>query len=280
MGDMTSKRIIVNADDIGMCPAVDGAAMRLAEAGIISSVSVMALAAPDSEAMRTFHQYGVDIGLHLDFTSSLTAIRYGQQRTVASTIARAYSGRLHGPKARQMVIDQLYCFQDLVGRMPAFVDGHEHVHQLPVIRDALLDILTDHAGSTLPFVRSTQPQRWRGAKAAVIGLLGAGALAEKARRVGLKTNSDFFGVYNLAKKVRLEHLWQCWLQTMPSRGALVMCHPAMAASSHDEGFRLREYRFLSSALFEDMLYENDTTIVGWRSALQEPAPPSLPRHRS
>jgi predicted glycoside hydrolase/deacetylase ChbG (UPF0249 family) len=263
----TKRAIIINADDIGMHPAVDAAAMRLTEMGIVSSVSLMALAQPDADAINGFYRYGIDVGLHLDFTSEMAVRRYGTSGSIARTIMQTYSGRFSMDKARAVVGEQLQRFCELTGRLPAFIDGHEHVHQLPVVRDALMHAIGTMDSGYRPFIRDTRPRGWHGAKAACIGLLGARALQRQAHAAGCAGNTDFFGVYDLKKDVPLDRLWQAWLQAMPPSGALVMCHPSLSTVSGTDFFRMREYRFLSSALFEEMLYQYNTTVTGWKSAL-------------
>lgn len=262
------RTIIINADDVGMFPAVDAAVMRLAESGIVTSVSIMALGSPDPDAIRTFQRYGVNIGMHLDLTSTMAHARYGTSRSVRSTLVETYGRRFCPKDAHIIVRDQINRFRDLTGRVPAFIDGHEHVHQFPVIREAVISAITERAPGNRSFIRNTRPRQWRGIKAAVIGMLGARALEIQARRAGCDCNTDFFGVYNLGPTTDLERLWRRWFNTMPMQGSLVMCHPAMSANSTEDVFRSREFAFLSSTLFEEMLYQYNTTIAGWETVVR------------
>lgn len=262
------RTIIINADDVGMFPAVDAAVMRLAESGIVTSASIMVLGSPDPDAIRTFQRYGVNIGMHLDLTSTMAHARYGVSRSVSSTLVETYGRRFCPKEAHRIVRDQINRFGDLTGRAPAFIDGHEHVHQFPVIRDAVIAAITERAPGNRSFLRNTRPRHWRGIKAAVIGMLGARALETQARRAGCDCNTDFFGVYDLGPTANLEHLWHRWLNTMPMQGSLVMCHPAMSPDSPQDIFRIREFEFLSSTLFEEMLYQYNTTIAGWETVVR------------
>jgi len=261
------KTLILNADDVGMHPAVDSAVLRLAEAGVIRSASVMALGKPDPDAMRGLRNLGVELGLHLDVSSAMAAQRYGTSQRIGTIIAMAYSRRLDARQVRAIVDDQLQQFHDKTGGPPLFIDGHEHVHQLPVIREALIDAVRAHHPQQRPFIRSTLASRWRGTKAAIIGMLGARSLARQARKAGCLSNHDFCGVYDLRKPAALAPLWRGWLASMPPQGTLAMCHPAVAGGSVADSFRLREYQFLSSAAFADMLGQYNTSVVGWKAAL-------------
>jgi predicted glycoside hydrolase/deacetylase ChbG (UPF0249 family) len=263
------KRFILNADDVGMHPAVDEAVLHLAESGIVSSASVMALQQPDAGTLLALQRGGVDLGLHFDLTSAAAASRYGLPGTVGALLARAYTGRLDRQKLRGVIDEQLQRFSEVAGRMPVFIDGHEHVHQFPVVRDALMQVLSRWPVQERPFLRDTRPRRWRGAKAAVIGMLGAHGLAVRADKLHCTRNTDFLGVYPLQHEVNLHALWRGWLQAMPTQGALAMCHPASSVFAAGNAFRLREYLFLCSAAFAEMRNQYNINIVGWHAALRE-----------
>jgi predicted glycoside hydrolase/deacetylase ChbG (UPF0249 family) len=264
------RLIVINADDVGIHPTVDHAIAQLAEKGIVSSASVLSLYTPHAEALQGMMTNGIDLGLHLDFTSTLANARYGTSRTVASLIAETWSGRLNKTQAYAVVRDQLDRFGSIVGQAPRFIDGHEHVHQLPGIREALIDVLAERQLTAPLYIRNTKPKRWRGVKAATIGMLGAQQLQAQTKRAGYHCNADFFGVYDLGREVNLAMFWHRWLASAPDRGGLAMCHPGTSAEIGDtqsSPFRLREYNFLSSNRFSEMLARQRVTVAGWRAAI-------------
>jgi predicted glycoside hydrolase/deacetylase ChbG (UPF0249 family) len=258
------RRLIINADDIGMHPAIDCGVAALAGKGLVTSASIMALGRPDRDSLAALRSHGVCLGLHLDFTSAMAHARYGHRRGVAATIAAAWARRLAPHEARAVVRGQLHRFGELTGAMPAFIDGHEHVHQFPVIREALLEVLDGCRQREALFLRDTRPRHWRGAKAALIGALGAATLARKARRQGLRSNRDFLGVYDLSPAADLAALWRGWLASA-SPGSLAMCHPG-APHAALEPFRQKEFDFLASTQFADLLAEFQIETAGWDAA--------------
>jgi len=260
------RKLIINADDIGMHAAVDHAAMALVETGVVTSVSVMALGHPMGDAIRMFRGYGADIGLHLDLTSAMANIRHDTNETISSLILKAYRGQLNLQQTQDIVRSQIQQFSDKVGMLPAFIDGHEHVHQLPIVRDALMKVLGEMPHDFRPYVRCTRPQHWRGSKAALIGLLGAKSLRDSAASIGCLYNTDFLGVYDFSDK-RIAQLWHRWLQTVPDVGALLMCHPGLQGQNGDNDFRQREYRLLASVEFEDMLSHYGVLPSSWQETV-------------
>jgi predicted glycoside hydrolase/deacetylase ChbG (UPF0249 family) len=265
MSDMTTqKSIVINADDMGLHPDIDEAIIRLAEKRVVTSTSLMVLAYPDKEAINAVSKLGVDVGLHLDFTSEMANRRYQISRSIRSTIIDTYSRKMRIEESKNVVKDQLIQFIDITGSIPCFIDGHEHVHQMPVIRNALLDVLSDMNLKNLLFIRDTRTRQWRGMKAAVIASLGANTMARMTASSGYLGNRDFLGVYDLGKKIALQPLWEKWLRSITGHGALAMCHPAISTMQNRYPFRLREYEFLGSESFQNLLQENKVTTSNWR----------------
>ena len=129
-----------------------------------------------------------------------------------------------------------------MGEAPNFVDGHQHVHQLPLIRDALVDELAARYGDRKPWLRHTgAPRRARWAalpnadelKERVIEALGAGGLRRRARIAGFEQNGHLLGVYGFTGSAE-DYLarWRRWC-AQASSGDLLMCHPA--APGDDRG---------------------------------------------
>ena len=69
-------RLIVRADDMGSFQASNGASLRSATHGIVTSVEVMAVAPWFPEAARMLRENpGIDVGLHLVLTSEWDLVK-------------------------------------------------------------------------------------------------------------------------------------------------------------------------------------------------------------
>ncbi|MFD2272715.1 ChbG/HpnK family deacetylase [Undibacterium arcticum] len=135
-------------------------------------------------------------------------------------------------------------FEAGLGRVPDFIDGHQHVHQLPVVRELLLELVqTRYAGQRM-WIRNTLPAtpRWRG-KAQILKRLGGAHLARRLEQSGLATNRGFGGVYGFDTDDYASRFEQ-WL-TAAQPGMLLMCHPAIALQDNDAiaAQRVVEYHF-------------------------------------
>ncbi|WP_028101303.1 ChbG/HpnK family deacetylase [Pseudoduganella violaceinigra] len=255
------KRLIINADDIGMHPAVDDGVAELVDNGVVRAASVMVLGRPNRDTLTGIARRGASLGLHLDFTSALAHSAYQDTTSLPSLMMSAWGGMLNPTRVLAAVDGQIQRFGELTGRAPDFIDGHEHVHQFPVIRDTLAQVLAARQMQGT-HIRITAPRQWRGTKAALIGALGSAALAKRVLKLGCRINGDFAGVYDLTATADLPALWRQWLAGAPQMGGLMMCHPACQDLGR-EAFRVREFQFLMGAQFRDLCTEFGVQVVNW-----------------
>lgn len=237
------RRITVCADDFGLSQAACQSILQLGAAGALNATSCavdgpyLAEYLPALRALRP----ALAIGLHLNLTENA---QFAGARPLTGWLAATYlRWQLDTAALRSEIVRQLQRFETLFGTPPDFIDGHEHVHQFPVIRDLLLAELRQRAHTRL-WVRCTWPQRSRGAKAAVIGLLGARALRRQLQLQGLRYNSDFAGVYDLASESGYDTRLRGWLDGLAD-GGVVMCHPELPGPQTSPA-RAAEHRYLAS----------------------------------
>jgi chitin disaccharide deacetylase len=116
------RNLIVNADDLGLSPAVNAGIFRAHERGIVTSTSLMVrqAAAPEGVRLAASHP-GLAIGLHLDL---------GQWDYANGEWFAAYLRCDESDEAavRAECRAQLELFRALVGCEPTHLDSHQHVH--------------------------------------------------------------------------------------------------------------------------------------------------------
>lgn len=266
MSNFANKKVIINADDFGESVAVDAAIVNLAQRGIIQSTSAMTLSPHWPNSASQLKDLAIQVGLHLDFTSRFTPA-FNCHYRLPSLILASYSRLLNFKQIESAIDLQLNRFVEAFGRAPDFIDGHQHVHQLPVIRDALFSVIRKKAWGqqTGQWLRVCQPMHWRGLKAGIISGLGAQATKNLAKAANIRTNSDFAGVYNLQPDEALPALWQQWLADLSGDMPLIMCHVAIPHLAHESlpshpihtdpiyPARIAEYQWLSSRSFQNLL---------------------------
>jgi len=263
---MTKQSAIV-VDDFGEHETINTAALELARAGRVSAISCMTggPAWPrGAAALGELDRHQVDLGLHLDLTQYPLA---GPSWNLARLVGAAWLHLLEGRRLHDEVERQLDAFESAVGRRPDHVDGHQHVHQLPQVRDVLVEVLRRRY-HPLPWIRDTRRAPLTGApgtavliqaqaKAAAIEWLGAGPLRKLAASSGARQNRRLLGVHRLrADAASYRRLLGAWLRVAVT-GDLLVTHPAADrnAIGANAANRAAEHAVFSSAEFPDMLLE-------------------------
>lgn len=257
------RTLSVCADDFGLSPGVSAGIAQLVHRGRVTAVSCMSNSLHWACSAPLLHGCGagVGVGLHVNLTegvprSAELARLWPRLPGLPALMARAHLGYLPRAALRAEVRAQVEVFRDATGRDPVFVDGHHHVHQLPVVRGIVLDTLA-HLWPR-PAVRSTAavPVRGYAFKRWVVARTGARALAGEIARRGLARNPVLLGFYDF-RATDYGALVRSWLGAVPPEGALLFCHPGLPAPS-EEGVenaaaRLRELAYLGSDVFiEDL----------------------------
>lgn len=261
------RSIAVCVDDFGLHAGINAAAVQLARLGRVNAISCL-VGGPawsaGSSLLSQLDAQAIDIGLHLDLTEF--PLMTGSRRGLPWLIASAYCRRLAPQQLRNEICAQLDAFEDAMGRAPAFVDGHQHVHQLPLVRDALLAVL-GLRGPARPWLRGTRqpcvacvtwpepPAQRR--KARLIEALGAQALGRLARERGHAQNRHLLGVRDFgAGGPGYGQLVRGWL-ARAGDGDLLMCHPSLRVAVRDPILAARavEYEFLCAPAFATALAE-------------------------
>lgn len=144
------KHITLNVDDLGLSPAVNQAVCRLAALGRVHAASFMSLGRIAPDELAALRQAGIDIGLHFDLTG------LARQGTLGQVMARSWLRAWPAAALQETIARQMDAFEDQIGQPPAFIDGHQHVHQFPQVRERLLAEARRRYGPSVA-LRSTRP---------------------------------------------------------------------------------------------------------------------------
>lgn len=261
------KSITLCIDDYGMSDEINDATNRLVGADRVHAVSCMSSMPGWSQASRALHHFDqqqLDVGLHLNLTEPPDANRFGNRLPVL--ISRAYSGLLPHRAIAVELNRQFDEFEQAFGRLPDFVDGHQHVHQLPGVRDIVLDIVCERYLDRRPWLRSTKPRKAASKfdqislKQHVIYALGGRQFGRDATALDCQQNQGLIGVYDFQGSANAYHGRLAHWLSICQDGDLLMCHPARASESLPKTrgdkimqARLREYSVLMSEEFPTLL---------------------------
>ena len=234
---LPSRRLVVCADDYALTPGVSRGIRELLVARRISATSVMTVSEHWPAAAESLRAVAgaADIGLHITLTDQrplgtmATLAPRGRLPPMSAVYRAGLARRLPRAELRAEIERQVAAFIAHYGAPPAHIDGHHHVHQLPGVRDIVLEVAARLGPGTWVRCCGERPSNiWlRGvavAKALTIGALGGG-LARRARAAGVPVNHGFSGAYDFARERRPigELFGRFVLEAGDS--SVVMCHP-------------------------------------------------------
>ena len=257
--DLKPRRIVLCADDFGANGPASRAIIDLARTGAISATSVLVHApyAASYIGLLTANAPQLSIGLHLDLTEfAPAAIRSSLHRWLTRGFLLR---RVHQGSVLTEIRSQLDRFEKLLDAAPAFVDGHCHVHQIPGIREPLMQELSRRYGTTVA-IRSTRSSLPANLKARFIQELGGRALHALITQSGMRCNGDFAGAYDFKTTPGYGSLMQRWLEKLHD-GGMIMCHPELPERSEaPRNAREQEYCYLASAAWRELRLRSNVTL--------------------
>jgi predicted glycoside hydrolase/deacetylase ChbG (UPF0249 family) len=273
------RQIWLCADDYGISPGVNVAIRDLVLRRRINATSVM-VAAPSCHRAETLALASLTgeahaaIGLHVTLsapfvplTAGFVPLRDGKFLPLQELLARALARRLKPDGLAGEAAAQVRRFTDLFDRAPDFIDGHQHVHLFPQIRDAVLAVAKELApnawvrqcGSIVPLrSRLGDPKGW------LIDLLSH-AIRRRAQAFGVRTNPAFAGTYQFNAQADYATLFPRFLDRLPD-GSVVMCHPGFVDAELLRldpltGLREREYAYFVGDAFPEVLASQGVALA-------------------
>jgi chitin disaccharide deacetylase len=273
------RRIWLCADDYGISPGVNRGIRDLIERGRLNATSAMvvgpAIGRDEVGALQAVVAASPHcaIGLHVTLTAPFRPLTMhfqpldgGMFLSFRKLLRAGWLRRLDPEIIQAELRVQLATFNDLFGRAPDFVDGHQHVQLFPRVRDAFLAAVKEAAPNA--WVRQGgrhQPlaRRLGAPKALMLDLLSA-QFRSRATRAGIAFNAGFAGAYDWTRQPDFGALMQQFLEGLPEHG-VVMCHPGFV----DETLvsldpftvqREHEHAFLAGEHFPQLLAANKITL--------------------
>ncbi|MGE5388129.1 MAG: ChbG/HpnK family deacetylase [Hyphomicrobiales bacterium] len=269
---MAKDRIIaLCADDYGLSYGVSVGILEALDAGRLTAVSAL-VNGPRWPAMgRELRRrsQNADVGLHFNLTLGRplgpmpTFAPDGNFPPVSTVIRSALRRKLPMEEIRAEIDRQLDRFESVMERRPDFVDGHQHVHGLPGIRDALIEAMAARGLAGRAWLRNAGDglhrivlRRAHARKALAVRSLSSG-FRHAAQLHGFSTNDSFAGFSDFHPGKDYAQAFETYLRA-PGRRHLVMCHPGhvdeeLKAQDPVTTTREQELAFLLSPRLPEML---------------------------
>jgi predicted glycoside hydrolase/deacetylase ChbG (UPF0249 family) len=263
---VTTKSVILCADDYGFNPQVCQGILALLAKGRLSAVSCMTTmpAWSTHASLLTNYHDKADIGLHFTLTDEtpLTLAKTlcnadGKFFSLKELIIKAYLGQLNKDAIKQELQAQITAFFEQMKKLPDFIDGHQHIQQLPTIHQALIEVYQElnlHKAKVYIRVSASAqlPQREK-LKAWIIRCLGAKAWQRALTKANIPHNHSFSGIYDFAQAANYANFFPGFLSDVANQG-IIMCHPGHASDDQQDSIRAArgmEYDYFQSTEFNE-----------------------------
>ncbi len=214
-----TRRLIVNADDLGRTHGINTGIFEAHRLGIVTSATAMVNYDSVREAATLSHDNPkLGIGLHVALTGGRTTLPPAAVPSLVNAhgLQPAKPEGLVGAAAAEIAAEveaQFARFIEVFGRKPTHLDSHHHSHRRPDVFEAVAGLAR----------REGLPVRNSG-----------GEMGTALRRLGLRTN-DAFDESFFDQGVSVARLISI-IESLPGGSTELMCHPAhedaeLAASS-------------------------------------------------
>ena len=266
-----SKLLIVHADDFGEWQAVNAATKSALESGSVNSASLMVPCPwfPEAAAYARAHPEA-DLGLHLTLTSERTAYRWGpiNRRTAAPTLLDKEGYFHRSPSAFPPQLDVREVEAEVraqiehalaAGVRPTHLDSHQGaLYSTKALFGVLLELGGEYGIPVMVSRRNGQGGDWLGA-----GDLPAHAVLVNRISISPGLPPDQWADYYLRA-----------LKAIPPGLTQMVVHLAYANDETRAGtaeretwgasWRERDFDFVTSDAFRQVLREQDIKLVTWR----------------
>jgi chitin disaccharide deacetylase len=271
----SSKHLIINADDFGISRGVNLGIVEAAQAGSVTSASMMVNLPDFADAVdRSTSCPNVSLGLHLNFTvgrpltgaRSLTRRGTGEFYPFPSLLARASVGLVDASDVAAECLAQIDRMLD-EGIKPTHLDSHRHVHAHPAFARAVVEAAAARGifQIRVPRERFTMNVGDWGASVKKLALRVGTTLSQQ--RIGRKGTPHFAGVSLQGGKFFAKRLFDL-ISSLPAGTTELMTHPgyadaSLAARDSYTLERVTELRVLCSGEFRDLLERSDVTLTSF-----------------
>lgn len=284
------RKLIINADDFGLHPAVNQGIINGFTHGCITSASIMPGGEAFDEAVKMAYAYpGLGIGVHLMLVGGRSVCEPAKILTLVDErgnlpqdypvfLKRYLTGKIDKQEIRRELTAQIDKVSQ-TGLPITHLDSHQHMHVVPGIIDIVIELAVQFA---IPCIRiPAEPLLFLGGYplnfARFTARAGLSVLSEfaarKVRQRGLRTPEHFFGML-AGGNLQLKHLLTI-IRHLPSGVSEVMMHPGandmLLQNAYHWGYHWQdELQAVMSACARSCLQEENVQLISFRELCDEP----------
>jgi predicted glycoside hydrolase/deacetylase ChbG (UPF0249 family) len=266
---MADSQIVVHADDFGETIEITRGIRAAIEGGAVSSTTIMANMPGTADALRQVSALAdrASFGVHLNLCEGQPLTRgptlvdeRGHFHRKRALFLRAVTGRLSLADVEAEITAQMSLVRDAGVRI-SHLDGHKHLHQLPVVAAAVARVLPRFGVERVRLTRLGGLTRARGASTLVREVLSvpAGVAFRRGHLRSPRRTVDLQAIMALPAAAAAGPLL-----SEPTGAVEVFCHPGTALADQEKPGsceRYTELQYLLSPRFGELLQANRLRLI-------------------
>jgi len=271
------RRLIINADDYGLCAEVNSAVEQLVDAGRLRDVSVLANGQCLNSAIRFLQSNPeISIGVHLNAVEGLPVSKAAEVALLTDGNGRFAGlrslllGWIKHPKAvtRAVEIEWRAQLERLVaaGINLSHADSHQHVHAFPLAWNLAVKLCREYGIPSLRLPREINALPLR--RAGALAMNASLAIACRATAKNSLRHNDHFLGFKRAGAYDFRGLVND-LRKIPAGVTELALHPSIADNTpYPNLFGNRERQALLDPALPQVLAELEIELITWRNLAQ------------
>lgn len=275
-----TKRLIINADDLGLSPGINRGIIRAFKDGIVTSASLLpnANGIKDAETLLKENP-DIGVGIHLTLVTGYPVSEPDRVPTLLDENGAFFPSyhqflkKLLSIELREVKIE----FEAQIGRAldmgikPTHIDTHQHLHLLPQVADIVLELASKNK---IDQVRCPGGKGGWGFYSIGVALLSS-YLLKKIKGRGLSTTDHFAG-FSFSGQMTKTDLIETLLGLKPGATEL-MVHPGIFVEEEigHLGWEMNweeELSALTSSEVKVVIDEQSIELVSYKDACPEACP--------
>lgn len=275
----SGRKVVLVADDFGISPLVTRGILETCQHGLVRCVSIMTHGESCLRGYLRDLPHTVDRGLHINLT-------YGHPRTdpkfipsLVDSEGNFYSALIIYAKAICRMIDEEEVYREILAQYEVLekegvnvvhLDGHGHVHMLPIICRAACRLARE---KKIPFVRSLTKNRFSLPEGPFFRSLFLGSFlggrADYWASRGFRTLGNFFG-YTLNGCGDVLQEWKKLIHQLPLGCSEIMVHPGYDDADLADKYKIgrdNERCYLCSPELKNLVREAGLQITSFSETL-------------
>ena len=280
-------KLIINADDAGIDSTRNRGIFECIENGVVTSISAIVYQPGWVDLLdRIEKNKKAGVGLHVNLTAGRPLIE-GHKTLVNERsyffnkfelFERAHQGKIDEEEVIQEFAAQLEAFKKS-GLNPSHVDGHNHVHLLPGVREGFLKAIPEKTWVRIPFESDIKPSNSKGVDLAkiyddtpaLIAVFNFLSLeAKKLWQKRFRYVDDFRGTRTTDRPTLAA--FKKAIGGLNGEICELMCHPGAKADDDAAHFsklkeRQKESRLLKSEGLKEFIQKHNIELISYKELL-------------